>query len=185
MRKTIDINNCTEIGFIKKPHGLQGEVFIQFLPGMEDTLENLEYAFVLTEGLPVPFFIEDVYFRGETNANIKFELINSQEKAKEFTGCKLFCENEHLIVSHNDLSLSTLVGYTIIDHSLGQLGPVLQVDDFGGNVVLTVQYLDGEIMLPLNDDFVLSIDHDSHTLIMQCPEGLLDLNNSEDDEPDV
>jgi 16S rRNA processing protein RimM len=177
MNKLIDLKKCVEIGYIKKTHGLNGEVMVVFHAGFETTLENVEYLFFEVDGLPVPFFIDEIYFRSDSTANILFELLESQEKAKQFVGCKLFTERENIIIEETDLNPKALIGVMVIDKKMGNIGSIVHIDDFGGNLVMTVNYLNHEVLIPLSDELVISFDPQSATLIMNCPEGIFDLED--------
>ena len=55
----INKNDCVEVGYIQKPHGLKGEVILVFDKEFEETFEELEFLFIEVDGGLVPFFIED------------------------------------------------------------------------------------------------------------------------------
>jgi 16S rRNA processing protein RimM len=175
MRDQIDISKCAEIGFIKKPHGLQGEVFVSFEPGIDETLEQLEYVFVLIDGAPVPFFIEEITFRSDTSANVKLEFVDSQEKAKQISGCTIYTERKNIVDNDDGINFSLLKGVAVFDKSIGKIGTVQHIEDFGGNVVMTVDYLGREVLIPLNEELVVSFTPETNTLIMKCPKGILDM----------
>lgn len=174
MRKPIDKGNCVEIGFIKKTHGVAGEVLVVFPEGLDPVFEKLDYLFFEVDGLLVPFFIESLHFRSDTTVNIQLGLIGSQEKAKQFVGCRLFTEKENIEISEEGFHLEMLKGFTLLDKTIGQIGPVLFTENFGGNMVLTVKYLNREVMVPINEDLIVRIDREQLILVMDLPVGLLD-----------
>jgi len=83
MRKPININNCTEIGYVKKTHGVKGELQVFYQEGFEELLDELEFIFVKYEGLLVPFFIESVFSSGSSSAIVQFETLTSKEMANQ------------------------------------------------------------------------------------------------------
>ncbi len=146
---------------------------VVFPEEMLDTFEHLDYLFVEIEGLLVPYFINALQVRSDITANIQLNFLDSLEKAKLLIGCKLFTWKENLIVADEGFYLSMLVGYTLIEKSTGQIGPITAVDDFGGNQVLTVSYQNREILIPINEELILKVDPENMVIIMDLPEGLL------------
>jgi 16S rRNA processing protein RimM len=177
MRKPIKREECIEIGFVKKTHGVKGELQIFFQEGIDEIIEELEYIFFDFEGHLVPFFIESVFSIGSSSAVILFDTLTSKEKAGEFVGCKLFIENEWLTENKLPFSLQLIVGFTLSDPEKGEIGRITGIDDFGGNVVLNVDHKGKEILVPFNEELLHKFNPKDQTLIMECHEGLLDLND--------
>ena len=44
------------------------------------------------------------------------------------------------------------------DKSLGNFGIISEAEDYSGNVVLTVLHNDKQILVPFNEDFLISVD---------------------------
>ena len=80
--KTIDKSDYTSCGYIKKTHGVHGQVTIQFDQGMDNILFEQDYIFIQVEGLMVPFFWEEYKINSTITAYVKFEGIDEQETAK-------------------------------------------------------------------------------------------------------
>lgn len=175
-RKPIDIKNCIDVGFIKKPHGIKGELLVVFNGGVNDSIEDLDFLFFEIDGLIVPYFIEEMTWRSDGSIVFKFNLINSKEKAQLFVGYKIFINKDDLIFDDNDFDPHYLINFKVVDSKLGFIGEINAINDFGGNIVFNVQYGNNEIMIPFNEDLLVSFDQDNSTLTLDCPEGLFDLN---------
>jgi len=96
MRRIVDKANCTEIGYVKKTHGVKGEVQIVFHDGLDEMIERLDYLFFEVEGLLVPFFIDSIFSIGPNSAILLFETLGNKEEATAFVGCKLFIDTVEL-----------------------------------------------------------------------------------------
>ena len=177
-RKPIHKGNCTEIGYIKKTYGIQGELMLFFENGMDEAAESVEFIFVEVEGLLVPFFVEDAAWRVDGTAAFKFRYIDTKEKAQEYIGCKVFVDRDDFRLDPGELNIQQLKGFKVIDEKLGEIGAITAINDFGGNIVFTVNYSNGEIMVPFNEDLLVSFDEKSAVLVMDYPDGLLDINKS-------
>lgn len=175
-RKPIDKKNCISVGFIKKPHGIKGELLVVFESQLNDAIEDLDFLFFEIDGLLVPFFIEEMAWRSDESLIFKFKHINSKEKAQDFVGYKIFVDKEALLFSDADFDPHYLIGFDVSDKQFGAIGKIVEVNDYGGNVVFTVDYKNSEIMIPYNDDLLVSFDQANEQIVLNCPEGLFDLN---------
>lgn len=176
MRKPIQRELCTGIGYVKKVHGLKGEIMISFEEDLDELIESLEYLFLEVEGLLVPFFIDEFIPRNSINANLKLEGVNSQEKALHLVGCKIFVESEQIESEDLFESPLKLIGYLYIDRSMGAIGEIQGIDDYNGNLVLTIDYHGKEILIPLVEELIVSLDEQNRTLIMASPDGIFEMN---------
>ena len=177
MRKPINKAHCIEAGFVKKTHGVGGEVMISFDEGMDGIFEEVEFIYIEIEGLLVPFFIEEFSARSGISGNLKLEDTNTQERAKKLVGCTLYIEREWIEHDEEGFNPMALKGFQVIDTVFGSIGVILDIENYSGNYVLNVQHLNREVLLPLNDDLIHTINWLSQTFVMDCPNGLLGLND--------
>lgn len=68
----------------------------------------------------------------------------------------------------------TLIGFALQDVRLGSIGRISAVENLPGQIMLTVQGRYGEVLVPLADDLVVSIDADAGVLVMDLPRGLVE-----------
>ena len=159
-----------KIGRIGKPHGIGGEVTLRFSDDVFDRVDA-EYLVLMVDGILVPFFIEEYRFRSEEVALVKFEDIDTMDRAAELTGCDVFFPR-HLADADDDmLTWSQIVGYDIVDVASGKvIGRIESVDESTINVLL--ELADGTL-IPAVDEFIDDIDHEARKLFMSLPDGLL------------
>jgi 16S rRNA processing protein RimM len=177
MRKPISKAACIEAGFIKKTHGLSGDVMISFDEGMDGIFEEIEFIYIEIEGLLVPFFIDEFSVRSSITGNLKFANTNTQERAKPLVGCPIFIEREWIEHDDDGFNPMALKGFQVVDTVLGAIGVILDIEDYSGNYVLNVRHLNREVLIPLNEELIHSINWETQTLVMDCPNGLIDLND--------
>ena len=133
--------------------------------------DDADHLFLLVEGLPVPFTIEEYRFRSDETCLLKLQDVDSQEQARQLTGCQVLYPR-----SENDddtLTWDELVGYTLIDSTTQQpIGHIATVDQ---QTINTLFVLDDGRLVPAADDWVTDIDREARTISMTLPEGLTEL----------
>ncbi len=174
--ETIPKSDCEKIGFFRKTHGVHGEVVLEFEEHFEYSVDEAERFFVELEGLLVPFFIADEGFRYKSSktAIVKFDWVDTEKYAKRLIGCSAFLYKDEIVDSPED-NENLLVGFMLCDEKLGEIGPIEQVDDYSGNIVLTVNYRGEELLIPFNEDFILSFDETNKILNLNLPDGIIDI----------
>jgi 16S rRNA processing protein RimM len=173
----INKGDCTEVGYIQKPHGLNGGLILVFDKEFEESLEEIDLVLVEVDGGLVPFFIKDerLIFRTDESAVCKLEFVDSLTKAKELIGCKVYIFNYEIIDSEDHGTDSALIGMRAYDAEFGDIGLISRVDDFSGNLVITVEHLRAEILIPLSDGIITSIDDENREIHLNCPNGLINI----------
>ena len=159
-----------KIGRIGKPHGIGGEVTLRFSDDVFDRVDA-EYLVLMVDGILVPFFIEEYRFRSEEVALVKFEDIDTMDRAAELTGCDVFFPRHLADIDNDVLTWSQIVGYDIVDVASGKvIGRIESVDESTINVLL--ELTDGTL-IPAAAELIADIDHDARKLYMTLPEGLI------------
>ena len=159
-----------KIGRIGKPHGIGGEVTLRFSDDVFDRVDA-EYLVLMVDGILVPFFIEEYRFRSEEVALVKFEDIDTMDRAAELTGCDVFFPRHLADIDNDVLTWSQIVGYDIVDVASGKvIGRIESVDESTINVLL--ELADGTL-IPAADEFIDDIDNEARKLFMSLPDGLL------------
>jgi 16S rRNA processing protein RimM len=161
-----------KIGRLGKAHGVKGEVSFQFDDDIFDRVDA-DYLVLDIDGILVPFFMEEYRFRNDTVCLVKFCDIDTQQRAQELTGCDVYFPRALAEEADNDLSLASLVGFTIVSAPDGfPVGTIASIDDTTANILFELE--DGRL-IPANDDLIVDIDTEHRQIRMNIPEGLLDI----------
>lgn len=176
--ETIPKNNCVKVGYIQKPHGIHGELVIRFEEEYYETLEEYPPLFLEIDNLLVPYFILDEGLRFKSGESVitQLEWIDSDKKAKDLCGLSVFVNQDDVIESVDEMSPNALVGYQLFDETLGLIGEITGINDFSGNLLLSVEYRGKEALVPINEDFIVRLDEDRREIELRIPEGLFDLD---------
>lgn len=162
------------VGKLEKTHGLGGELSFTFTTDVFDTAEA-DFFVIEMDGIFVPFFIESYRFKSDTTGLIKFEGVDSEQKARELSSRELFLPNQFLSqMDESEIGLEYFVGFCLME-SNETIGIITGVDESTENALFVVERDGEELLIPAVDDYILEIDHENHFLHMELPEGLLDL----------
>ena len=161
-----------KIGKLGKAHGIKGEISFLFDDDVFDRVDA-DYLVLDIDGILVPFFIEEYRFKSDTNALIKFEDIDTQERARELTGCDVYFPRALADSDEEGMSWAEIVGFGIVDANTGQTaGKIASVDDSTLNILFELE--DGRL-IPASEELITDIDKENRTITIDIPEGLLQL----------
>lgn len=159
------------IGRLGKAHGVKGEISLLCDDDVFDRVDA-DYLVLDVDGILVPFFIEEYRFRTDSVVLVKFDGIDTQERARELTGSDVYFPRA-LADESDSPSLSMLVGFAIVDADTGkQVGSIASINDSTANLLFELE--DGRL-IPAHDELIAGIDQQARTIAMHLPDGLLDL----------
>ena len=150
---------------VLKSWGAAGEVILSLDADDSRDLKSQEPVFITFDGLPVPFFIERIQPKGGRFV-VKFQDVDTLEEAEELVGREATCP------AGDEEEEDSVIGMRVRDaRSRKIIGEIVDFNDYGGNMLITVDAEQGELLLPLHEDLIVSIHGDVMTL--DIPEGLL------------
>ena len=173
--ETIPKKECRKIGFLRKTHGIKGELLLEFESDFKNALSCARRFFVDISGLLVPFFVSEKGVRIITDktALIDFCWIEDEEHSHRLAGREVYLFN-HEIPEEPDVSLKKkFTGYMLADKHKGEVGIISRVDDYSDNIVLSVSSGDEDILVPFNKNILVSVYHESKILTLDLPAGIL------------
>lgn len=180
-RTPVTLEQLKPIGQIVKAFGYEGDYIV--LSDYDDAIEDLDFAFVEIDGLPVPFKLSGTTFhKGEMWRTRLLPVIDDQD----LTGYKLYATKEDLIKSlHRDSAdrdsqeffIEDLIGFDIIDTETDKvLGHIIGIEDSTANKLFIVNRAEdnnSEMYIPIADEFIDYIEEGA--IGVTLPNGLLDL----------
>ena len=171
-----------KIGLFNKPHGIHGELQFTFTDDIFDRVD-CDYLICLLDGIFVPFFIEEYRFRSDSTALVKLEGIDTAERARMFTNVEVYFPVKHAEEAEDgELSWNFFVGFRMEDVRHGELGEVVEVDTTTVNTLFVVEQEDGEeLLIPAQEEFIVEINQEKNLITVELPEGLLNLEDLEED----
>ena len=159
------------IGRIGKAHGVKGEVTFMFDDDIFDRADA-DYLILEVDGILVPFFMEEYRFRTDSTALVKFDGIDTQERARELTNCDVYFPRA-LADDDEELTYASLAGFSLVDAVSGKtVGRIASIDDQTANILFELE--DGTLV-PAHEELIAGIDKQQRQIMITLPEGILDL----------
>ena len=155
----MDIDSCFQLGHITKIHGIKGEVTVYLDADDPGEYQTMESVLVETKQGLIPFFIKSIRIRGNL-ATIKFDEVDTIEEAGKLKSCKLYLPLDQLPgLEENQFYFHEIIGYTVVDKEMGELGEVVNVFDSGAQELIALNHKGKEILFPIQDDLIIKINN--------------------------
>ena len=173
------IDQSFYIGYISKTRGLKGEVQLFF--EFEDyELLDLEIIFVEVNKKLVPYFIDQIKLHNNSTAYATFEDVDHIDKAQALVRKKMYLPLDKMPERDpEDFRYTDLVGYLVVDEKKGELGEIIDVQEMPQQFIATVDMNGKDLMFPLNDDLIVGMDDEEELLVVNLPDGLVEMYSEE------
>lgn len=156
-----------KVAQVLKSNGTDGELLMSFLEVGPEDIDREEPVYIYFDGLPVPFYFESFNQRGTNRALVRLTGVHSLRDADELAGRDVYAD---YFETEED---EDLTGWKVLSEDGTPIGTITAYEDIPGNLCIYVDTADGERLLPLHDDLVLSMDDTARTITLRIPEGLL------------
>ena len=78
----------------------------------------------------------------------------------------------------NKFYFHEVTGFTLEDVNYGKVGLIDSINDKSAQPLFVIKTDDGEIFIPMVDDFIEEIDRKNKKILVRTPEGLIDMNKA-------
>lgn len=167
--------NYIQIGTLGKTHGLKGELKFKIEEEYIDDFNEIDVLFIQIKGHYAPYFIESI----RSSSIIKFEDTNTKETAKLLQNQSIFLKEENITIAAakipDELLFQYLKGFKITDELLGDLGEIQTIEAYPQQEMAIINYQNKEVLIPLNEFIISKIDIDNQIVLVNLPEGLLEI----------
>lgn len=163
------------IGKLVAVFGVKGELILQHALGKKTLFKPQEVIFIEElKGSFLPYFIVHSRARTPEETLLQLETIATPEAAARLRGKQVWlAEKDFRRLAGNAAPIS-LLGYQVI-HRGEVLGPVEEVIEQPHQVLLTIRREGKEVLIPLHEESLLSVHHTRREIVVQLPDGLLDI----------
>ena len=164
-----------KIGKFVTVHGLNGELLLKHALGKKTSLKGLSAIFVEErKDSFIPWFLESAKSRNVEEIYIKLEGVDTREAATKLVQKEVWLPEAEFKKFSAKTSPASLLGYTIINGK-DTVGTILEVIEQPHQLLCRLEIKGREVLIPLNEDFLKRTDHKKKEVIVELPEGLLDV----------
>lgn len=172
----INRDSLVKIGKFNKAHGVKGEISFTFT---NDAFDEIDNPFLICEldGIFVPFKLEEYRFTSNSNALVKLKNINSNQNVQALVNKEVYFPKKDIPESSTPQALTWdyFIGFVLMDREAGEIGTIIDVDDSTINTLFVVEGKEGEVLVPANEKVIEHIDEENKKVLVELPEGLLDI----------
>ncbi len=168
--------DCFYLGKIVKKYSFKGEVLAKLDTDQPELYENLDSILIELRGNLIPFFIERSQLHKSELLRIKFEEVDTEQDADSILKSELYLPLEFLPKLEGDkFYFHEIIGFTIEDVNFGKVGIIKSINDSTAQELFEVDREGIEILIPMNDEFIKKVDRKNKIILVETPEGLIDL----------
>lgn len=168
--------DCFYLGKIAKKFSFKGEVLVYLDTDEPELYENLESMFVECGKHLVPFFIEYSSLHKNDFLRVRFEDVKNEEEADALLGNHVYLPLKMLPkLTGNKFYFHEVIGFEVEDKRLGIVGEIQSINDSSAQPLFEVLNDGVEILIPMIDHFLVKIDRENKKVMMDLPEGLIEM----------
>lgn len=171
--------DCFYLGKIVKKYSYKGELLAKLDTDEPDLYENIDAVFMDLRGNLVPFFIESSQLHKSDLLRLKFEDVDTEADADALIKSELYLPLNLLPKLEGDkFYYHEVIGFTITDSNFGTVGIIKAINDTTAQALFEIDRNGTEILIPMNDEFIVKVDKPNKTIEVKTPEGLIELYTS-------
>jgi 16S rRNA processing protein RimM len=179
-------DNCFLLGKITKPYSFKGEVV--FWMDVDDSApyESVDTLWLPQQDILVPYAVESLR-RNKDRFVVRLADVNSEAAAKQLSGKDVWLPLAEMApMEDGKFYFHEVQGWTAIDRSSGEaVATIVHVVDQGAYPMLEVEFDNGnQGFIPLPDHVKVDVKREEQQLVLDLPEGLLDVYLSNDHDQD-
>ncbi len=169
-------DNCFYLGKIVKKYSFKGEILAKLDTDQPGLYEKLDAIFLDLKNNLVPFFIEKSQLHKSNLLRVKFEDVDTEADADSLIKTDLYLPLELLPkLDGNKFYYHEVIGFNITDKNYGDVGVITGINDSTSQALFEIDKNGTNILIPMNDEFILEVNRENKTITVETPEGLIDL----------
>lgn len=170
------IEDCFYLGKIVKKYSFKGELLIKLDTDQPELYEHLDAVFISYRNTFLPYFIEHSQLHKSDLLRVRFEDVVSEADADALLKSDVYLPLDLLPkLEGNKFYFHEVIGFTITDKTFGEVGVIKGINDSTAQALFEIDRNGIEILIPMNDEFIYKVDRKDKTILVDVPEGLIDL----------
>jgi 16S rRNA processing protein RimM len=169
------MDNYYKIGKLAATFGLEGQLILEHNLGKKTSLKGLENIFIEEKKDSfLPYFIESAKIKNDKEVYLKLEGISAKENAKPLVKKEVWLHEKDFKKFAAQAAPISLLGFMVVSED-EELGEVCEVIEQPHQVLCKIILNGKEALIPVHEDSLEQIDKKNRKLIVNLPEGLLDI----------
>ena len=167
------------VGKVREAHGLKGDLYILVFSGEVAWLPRLKECQVQVKGEERLSLTVQKVKPFKKGFILKAPEVADRTAAEPLKGAEFFIPEELLVSKPGEtIYLNEILEFTLKDVEQNKLGIVKSFSSNGAQDLLVVETLAGKkAEVPFVDAYIKNIDFKNKSLVMDLPEGILDLDS--------
>ena len=107
---------------------------------------------------------------------VYFEDVADVDSAASLTNYNLYLPLSNLpVLEGNKFYFHEIIDFLLIDESFGEIGKIKEILEYPNQALFQTFYKEKEVLVPVNDLFIKNVDRKKKEILLNLPEGLLDV----------
>tara|TARA_Y100000994_G_scaffold246635_1_gene250336 strand:- start:706 stop:1230 length:525 start_codon:yes stop_codon:yes gene_type:complete len=167
-------NNYYYLGKVTRKFSFKGELIVFLDTDTPSHYYGLKKIFLKVDNSYIPYFISKISKYKNNSVRVKFEDVKNESEAMELINYEVFLPMEELPkLEGKKFYYHEVIGFMVIDINHGKIGEITYINDQTPQHLFVVKSSGKEILIPINDDFILDLDRINKIVNLKIPEGLL------------
>lgn len=168
--------DCFYLGKIVSKFSFKGEVLIKLDTDEPELYKELESVFLSIGRDLVPFFIDRISLHKSDLLRVKFEDVDTEAEAEGMLKTEVYLPLSFLPeLTGNKFYFHEIIGFTMKDVNYGVVGLINAVNESAAQPLFVVENEGKELLIPMNDEFIVEVNRKEKYILVETPEGLIDL----------
>ena len=168
--------DCFYLGKIVRKYSFKGELLIKLDTDQPEIYANLDAMFINVRNTLIPFFVENSQLHKSDLLRVQFEDVTTEADADSLMKSDVYLPIELLPkLEGNKFYFHEVIGFTMEDKNYGKVGTITGTNDSTAQALFEVENNGTELLIPMNDEFILKVDRENKIILVETPEGLIDL----------
>lgn len=167
--------DCYYLGKLGSLHGLGGHIILHLDTDQPKLYYKLDSFLMNTNGTMVPFFISEISIHKEFQLRILVESFEGA-RARELIQKEVYLPLDSLPpLKGKQFYFHEIIGFKVVDEIYGYVGEVESIQDQTAQPLFVIKKEQKEILIPIHDHWLISLDRSKKEIKLKTPEGLIDL----------
>lgn len=174
----LDLKHHVQVAKVTKAHGIRGQIKIYPFSGNPENFGLYKSLILFDSKQNIVREVELFSSRVQGNmAVLTLSGITSRNDAEELVGCEIWVSQDQLPdLDEDEYYWSDLEGMEVFTVKGELLGEVASLMSTGAHDILVVSEGEDEYLIPLRDEFLVEYSVEEKKIVVDPPEGLLEIN---------